>query len=156
MYHFSDNFDESHWDGFNAPVEPSAGFRTMAGSMPRATTSHLPPMPQSPSGRSRPSSHQGSRRDLYQQELIPMSGSYQDGSFPPQGHVMTTRALPSAPPTYGYQGFAASQALEQARSKYHVPGYRGFVRGEQFRHGETYGRVTRRCLDVPVNLPLEP
>jgi len=43
-----------------------------------------------------------------------------------------------------------------ARPQYHVPGYSGFVRGEQFRFGDTYGKSTRMALNVPTDLPLEP
>lgn len=42
-----------------------------------------------------------------------------------------------------------------ARPQYHVPGYSGFVRGEQFRFGDTYGKSTRNALNVPTDMPLE-
>jgi len=64
-------------------------------------------------------------------------------------------------PGTGTQSFSPNAiALTQFRdapiSKYHIPGYQGFVRGLQFRHGETFGKSTRRTLDVPVDVPLEP
>lgn len=42
------------------------------------------------------------------------------------------------------------------RPKYHIPGYSGFVRGDRFRFGATYGKASRMALDVPVDTPLEP
>jgi len=39
---------------------------------------------------------------------------------------------------------------EKERLRYHVPGYMGFVRQQQFRHGDTFGQTTRKCLtDFP-------
>jgi len=35
---------------------------------------------------------------------------------------------------------------EGERLRYHVPGYMGFVRSVQFRHGDTFGVTTRKCL----------
>lgn len=67
----------------------------------------------------------------------------------------------------GLQGYDASNAacappfgpgvsFTAPRQKYHIPGYAGFVRGMQFRHGDTYAKVTRKCNDVPSDLLLEP
>lgn len=40
-----------------------------------------------------------------------------------------------------------SQRLpEVERLRYHVPGYMGFVRRQQFHHGQTYGATTRSCI----------
>lgn len=35
---------------------------------------------------------------------------------------------------------------EGERLRYHVPGYMGFVRSVQFRHGDTYGKTTRKAI----------
>jgi hypothetical protein len=35
---------------------------------------------------------------------------------------------------------------ETERLRYHVPGYMGFVRRQQFHHGQTYGATTRTCI----------
>jgi hypothetical protein len=35
---------------------------------------------------------------------------------------------------------------EQSVRRYHVPGYMGFVRDQQYHHGRSYGRITRECL----------
>lgn len=67
----------------------------------------------------------------------------------------------------GLQGFDQSNAacapafgpgvsFAAPNQKYHIPGYAGFVRGMQFRHGDTYAKVTRKCNDVPADLLLEP
>jgi len=34
----------------------------------------------------------------------------------------------------------------KTRLRYHVPGYMGFVHTIQYRHGDTFGRTTRKCL----------
>jgi len=40
---------------------------------------------------------------------------------------------------------------ENTRLRYHLPGYMGFVRSLQFRHGSTYGKTTRKAIcDQPV------
>jgi len=67
----------------------------------------------------------------------------------------------------GLQGFDESNAacappfgpgvsFAAPRQKYHIPGYAGFVRGMQFRHGDTYAKVTRKCNDVSPDLLLQP
>jgi len=35
---------------------------------------------------------------------------------------------------------------EKTRLQYHVPGYMGFVKNQQFLHGQTYGKTTRKCI----------
>jgi hypothetical protein len=35
---------------------------------------------------------------------------------------------------------------EMERLRYHIPGYQGFVRRQQFHHGQTYGATTRTCI----------
>ena len=62
----------------------------------------------------------------------------------------------TASQSFSSNSSSLKQFLDAPISKYHVPGYQGFVRGYQFRHGETFGRATRRTLDVPVDAPLEP
>lgn len=89
------------------------------------------------------------------------------GGIQPHGGVYGESNLPYAPAPHGAgvgAGAAAAAAAganrgsegADARPKYHVPGYSGFVRGEQFRFGDTYGKTTRMALDVPTSLPLEP
>lgn len=47
----------------------------------------------------------------------------------------------------------ARRLPEKERLRYHVPGYMGFVRTHQFRHGDTYGMTTRKCIsDFPGGL----
>jgi len=42
---------------------------------------------------------------------------------------------------------SVSQRLpEVERLRYHIPGYMGFVRRQQFHHGQTYGATTRSCI----------
>jgi hypothetical protein len=45
---------------------------------------------------------------------------------------------------------------DATKERFHVPGYQGFIRGIQFQHGDTYGKTTRVCLDVPTDVPIEP
>lgn len=46
---------------------------------------------------------------------------------------------------YG-KGSVSRRLPETERLRYHVPGYMGFVRRQQFHHGQTYGATTRSCI----------
>lgn len=133
MCHYSDRYDPSHFDGF----QTKDGF----------SRSSLPPIP-FVTNMQLTAEKQASRSNSN-------TPKFADNPMP-----MHNGGDPTAPGATGY-GFppsthAAATRADVGRSKSHVPGYQGFVRGEQFRYGETYGRVTRRCLDVPTCLPLEP
>lgn len=141
MYHFANSYDPSHFDGFNAgKLEPP--------SYSPSSSSALPPI-RSPSN-----------SNLSQtKSMTPTRRSTSPGYLWPSG----VNNLSMNGTSSQYDSKAATRALDDARAKYHVdvpgyhiPGYQGFVRGEQFRHGETFGRTTRRCLDVPTSIPLQP
>lgn len=61
---------------------------------------------------------------------------------------------------YDSRGIAQQKGVEtrentDPRRKYHIPGYAGFVRGKNFAHGETFAKMTRNCLDVPLDYPTD-
>jgi hypothetical protein len=61
---------------------------------------------------------------------------------------------------YDARGSAMTKEVElrrntDPRNKYHIPGYQGFVRGKQFLHGDTFGKITRNCLDIPLDQPTD-
>lgn len=78
------------------------------------------------------------------------------------GAGLVDRAFVDGPNEWRYdaRGVAMTKAVDLAqntdpRGRYHIPGYGGFVRGKQFEHGETFGKTTRNCLDVPLDYPTD-
>jgi len=121
----------------------------------------------------------GTGRDLWNTPLKPLTGYYSDHSTMAGSYAYGSRGAyqvsgpiqlrpHTAGPTLSYWdpsydssrstvlGVTIKGASDGPRNKYHIPGYQGFVRGQQFRHGDTYGKTTRVCLDVPTDVPLEP
>jgi hypothetical protein len=61
---------------------------------------------------------------------------------------------------YDDRGIAMSKGVElrrntDPRQKFLIPGYSGFVRGKQHHFGNTFGKMTRDCLDIPLDLPTD-
>lgn len=95
----------------------------------------------------------------------PTRMGYDGNPIPPERPLSSAgRNMMGGP---GLQGFDQSNAacapqfgpgvsFAAPQQKYHIPGYAGFVRGMQFRHGDTYAKVTRKCMDVAPDLLLEP
>merc|ERR1740133_748547 len=130
MYHFADAYDPSHWDGFNY-------YRPGPDLNRQQPPQQLPPVRAmtAPDGALRFSQTQpirvtvpGQRSDLWGTQTRPMTGTYSNRLLKP---IETIRQnynevnYDSGPDTRAQRG----------RNKYHVPGYMGFVRGQQFRHG---------------------
>lgn len=142
MYHFADAYDPSHWDGFNY-ARPGPTTQLPPVSSPTQQQQQFSP------SQSFAQTQPGVRSDLWQTGTRPLTGSFSNRQLAPiqtirqDANQINYNAMPQFRPS-------------SVRNKYHVPGYMGFVRGQQFRQGETYGKITRRCLDVPTNLPLEP
>jgi len=61
---------------------------------------------------------------------------------------------------YSPNGTAVAAATQRAnqpeRPTHHIAGYAGFIRGSQFVHGDTFGKMTRELLATPTEVPLEP
>jgi len=93
--------------------------------------------------------------------IVPINGPAYDSNLPyiPAGSSASSSAgfeSGSSTSAGDLIGTGDSGSASWTRPKYHVPGYSGFVRGAQFRFGDTYGKTTRMALDVPTDLPLEP
>jgi len=61
---------------------------------------------------------------------------------------------------YDARGVAMSKGVELRRNtdprhKFHVPGYAGYLRGKQHHYGATFAKVSRECLDTPLDLPTD-
>eukprot|EP00343_Euplotes_focardii_P012705 CAMPEP_0205833256 /NCGR_PEP_ID=MMETSP0206-20130828/49219_1 /ASSEMBLY_ACC=CAM_ASM_000279 /TAXON_ID=36767 /ORGANISM="Euplotes focardii, Strain TN1" /LENGTH=216 /DNA_ID=CAMNT_0053139495 /DNA_START=30 /DNA_END=680 /DNA_ORIENTATION=+ len=111
-----------------------------------------------------------SKRNLWRENMAPLTGAYTDSyaPAPPSNGAYKDPYVDGTgywrQPASGYgmaqsapQGAPQPSVLRDTpRNKYHIPGYAGFVRGMQFRYSDTYGKVTRRCLDIPVDVPIQP
>lgn len=158
MYHFSNAYDPSHFDGFNKQNLSPPPMRKSPNN-----SRNLPPIDatqrMSPNNRSPTNPRSTPPRNLWAGGTRPLTGTNSNNGLAPNGEVLSINNPGSRAGFGGFNGFdqtASARAQEQERQAYHIPGYSGFVRGGQFRHGETYSRVTRRCLDVPTDCPLEP
>lgn len=92
----------------------------------------------------------------------PLGATQQYGaSSSSQGGLVDT-AFVDSPEEWRYssRGTAMTKEVElrrntDPRNKYHIPGYQGFVRGKNFVYGDTFGKITRNCLDVPLDQPTD-
>lgn len=71
-------------------------------------------------------------------------------------------AFVDAPDQWRYDARGAAMPKEidlrrntDPRGKYMIPGYSGFIRGKQFEFGQTFAKMTRVCMDVPLDLPTD-
>lgn len=146
MYHFSDSYDPSHFGGYTARSLPKVS--------PKASVEPtLPPIDQTTTQVGLPAV--SPPRNLYSTGTKPLTGVYSNSglAMPNPADVIGTGTA-SRPVTTSWISPMSTLRMQE-RQRYFIPGYQGFVRGEQFRHGETYGQTTRRCLDVPTSVPLD-
>jgi len=90
-------------------------------------------------------------KDLWTHPILPHSGVYSNDV-----HIPTSTNRIAGLANWEQTSTTRNQQLRNDGERYHIPGYSGFIRGIQFSQGDTYGKTTRRCLDVPTDVPLEP
>lgn len=184
MYHFKGMYDPSHFDGGLPPAgrSPDTYYQPASRSLNPLTRSM--PLPSglpalhthaklsnttNPLSRSVEYPSTGSRsvaasvtipatstRNLWNTPLVPINqAGTRDlsvltrdiGEYWVAPHIDDSVYAPVKP---------VRRSASPPRNHYHVPGYMGFVRGEQFRHGDTFGKTTRQCMTVSPHVSLEP
>jgi hypothetical protein len=161
MYNFADSYDQSHYERpLAAVVVPNPNAASSSSSSQQQQQQQQYSSQQQQQQRS---SGPVLNANIGQYELKGL-GDARDGSLS-QSNYSTGNGPSNAGQSGGgcacCGGSGADQAQQAAgagyswggptRNQYHIPGYRGFIKGAQFCHGATYGKMSRKCLSTDVS-----